>query len=124
MRAVLALGSNLEQPAESLELALALLAESTDLVARSSFYVTKPVGGPPQPDYVNAVCILESDLPALDLLSVLQGIEKSMGRIRQERWGPRVIDLDPIQSGSLHSATANLQFPQTRAPDRRSVLEP
>lgn len=124
MRAVIALGANLEQPAESLELALALLAESTDLVARSSFYVTTPVGGPPQPDYVNAVCILESDLPALDLLSLLQGIEKSMGRVRQERWGPRVIDLDLIQFGSLLSDTETLQLPHPRAHQRRFVLEP
>ncbi|MDP1720652.1 MAG: 2-amino-4-hydroxy-6-hydroxymethyldihydropteridine diphosphokinase [Candidatus Nanopelagicaceae bacterium] len=124
MRAVVALGANLAEPAEAVELALALLNESSDLVSRSKLYVTRPVGGPPQPDFVNAVCILESDLPAVDLLGVLQGIEKSMGRVRTEKWGPRVIDLDLIQYGSILSQDETLTLPHPLAHERRFVLEP
>lgn len=124
MRAVIALGANLEDPAASIELAIALLAEASNLIERSSLYSTKPVGGPPQPDYVNAVCIVESELPAPELLGLLQGIEKSMGRIRDVKWGPRVIDLDLISYGSLISEDENLTLPHPRAHERRFVLEP
>lgn len=120
----MALGANLAEPAEAVELALALLGESSNLVSRSRLYVTRPSGGPPQPDYVNAVCILESDLPAVDLLGVLQGIEKSMGRVRAEKWGPRVIDLDLIQYGSILSKDETLTLPHPLAHERRFVLEP
>lgn len=124
MKAVIALGANLEDPEAAVELAITLLKESTDLVARSSLYSTKPVGGPPQPDYVNAVCIVDSQLPAHDLLDLLHGIEKSMGRVRKEQWGPRVIDLDLISYGSLQSSDEVLTLPHPRAHERRFVLEP
>jgi 2-amino-4-hydroxy-6-hydroxymethyldihydropteridine diphosphokinase len=107
-----------------MDLALALLREATEVSAVSSYFVTKPVGGPEQPDYLNAVCILESDLPATDLLAVLQGIEKSLGRERTVQWGPRTIDLDLIQYGSLLSAADELELPHPRAHERRFVLEP
>ncbi len=124
MKAVVALGANLEIPEEAIELALGLLREATDVLGVSSFYKTKPVGGPPQPDYVNAVCILESDLPAMDLLHVLQGIEKSMGRVRTEHWGPRVIDLDLITYGEILSKDNELTLPHPRAHERAFVLQP
>ena len=124
MRAIIALGANLGNPNENIEIAIKLLQEATDVIAISSYYTTAPVGGPAQPDYVNAICIIESDLPALDLLSLLQGIEKSMGRERIEHWGPRTIDLDLIQYGALLSASAELELPHPRAHERRFVLEP
>jgi 2-amino-4-hydroxy-6-hydroxymethyldihydropteridine diphosphokinase len=124
MKAVVALGANIGSPREQMDLAIALLREATEVKAVSSYFVTKPVGGPEQPDYLNAVCILESELPALDLLAVLQGIEKSLGRERDVRWGPRTIDLDLIQYGSLLSAAAELELPHPRAHERRFVLEP
>ena len=114
----------MEEPEEAVEIAIALLKDSTELKARSSIYVTRPVGGPPQPDYVNAVCIVESDLPASDLLGLLHGIERSMGRVRIEKWGPRVIDLDLIQYGSILSEDKDLWLPHPRAHERRFVLEP
>ena len=101
MKAVVALGANIGNPKEQMDLAVAMLKEATIVTAVSSYYTTKPVGGPEQPDYINAVCILESDLPAIDLLSLLHGIEKSLGRERIEKWGPRIIDLDLIQYGTL-----------------------
>jgi 2-amino-4-hydroxy-6-hydroxymethyldihydropteridine diphosphokinase len=101
-----------------------MLREATEVTAVSTYYSTKPVGGPEQPDYLNAVCTLESDLPALDLLSLLHGIEKSLGRERNEKWGPRTIDLDLIQYGPLLSKAEELELPHPRAHERRFVLEP
>jgi 2-amino-4-hydroxy-6-hydroxymethyldihydropteridine diphosphokinase len=124
MKAVIALGANIGNPLENLEIALSLLRESTKVISVSSFYKTAPVGGPAQPDYLNAVCIIESELPALDLLSLLQGIEKSLGRERSEHWGPRTIDLDLIQFGGLLSKSTELELPHPRAHERRFVLEP
>jgi len=124
MKAVIALGANIGTPLENLEIALSLLRESTEVISVSSFYTTAPVGGPAQPDYLNAVCIIESELPALDLLSLLQGIEKSLGRERSEHWGPRTIDLDLIQFGGLLSKSTELELPHPRAHERRFVLEP
>ncbi len=124
MKAVVALGANIGNPKEQMDLAVAMLRESTDVVALSSYYITKPVGGPEQPDYINAVCILESELPATDLLSLLHGIEKSLGRERIEKWGPRTIDLDLIQYGALLSSATELELPHPRAHERRFVLEP
>ena len=124
MKAVIALGANIGNPQEQMDLAIAMLKEATEVTAISSYYSTKPVGGPEQPDYINAVCTLESELPALDLLSLLHGIEKSLGRERREKWGPRTIDLDLIQYGSLLSKADELELPHPRAFERRFVLEP
>jgi 2-amino-4-hydroxy-6-hydroxymethyldihydropteridine diphosphokinase len=124
MKAVVALGANLENPREAVELAIALLREATDVKKVSSLYETKPVGGPEQDNYINAVCVIDSDLPALDLLALLNGIEKSMGRVRIEKWGPRIIDLDLIQYGNILSSSEELELPHPRAFERKFVLEP
>ena len=124
MKAVVALGANIGNPQEQMDVAVAMLREATDVIALSSYYTTKPVGGPEQPDYINAVCILESELPAIDLLSLLYGIEKSLGRERTEKCGPRTIDLDLIQYGTLLSSATELQLPHPRAHERRFVIEP
>jgi len=104
MRAIIALGANIGNPKEQMDLAVAMLLEATDFQVVSKYFSTKPVSDIPQPDYLNAVCIVESDLPALDLLALLQGIEKTLGRERNEIWGPRTIDLDLIQYGTLLSS--------------------
>jgi 2-amino-4-hydroxy-6-hydroxymethyldihydropteridine diphosphokinase len=124
MKAVVALGANIGNPQEQMDVAVAMLREATDVIALSSYYTTKPVGGPEQPDYINAICIIESELPATDLLSLLHGIEKSLGRERTEKWGPRTIDLDLIQYGTLLSSATELQLPHPRAHERRFVIEP
>jgi 2-amino-4-hydroxy-6-hydroxymethyldihydropteridine diphosphokinase len=124
MKAVVALGANLENPREAVELAIALLREATDVKKVSSLYETKPVGGPEQDNYINAVCVIDSDLPAIDLLALLNGIEKSMGRVRIEKWGPRIIDLDLIQYGNILSSSEELELPHPRAFERKFVLEP
>ena len=124
MKAVIALGSNLGEPKENLDLALALLREATDVKSVSSYYITKPVGYEDQPDFVNAVCIIETELPAMDILNMLHGIEKAMGRERTIKWGPRTLDLDIIQYGSMLSSAEELTLPHPRAHERKFVLEP
>jgi 2-amino-4-hydroxy-6-hydroxymethyldihydropteridine diphosphokinase len=101
-----------------------MLREATEVISVSEYFSTKPVSDIEQPDYLNAVCIVESELPALDLLSLLHGIEKALGRQRLEKWGPRTIDLDLIQYGSLLSSADELKLPHPRAHERRFVLEP
>ena len=124
MKAIIALGANIGDPKVQMDLAVAMLREVTDVISVSEYFSTKPVSDIEQPDYLNAVCIAESDLPALDLLSVLHGIEIALGRERIEKWGPRTIDLDLIQYGSLLSSADELTLPHPRAHERRFVLEP
>jgi 2-amino-4-hydroxy-6-hydroxymethyldihydropteridine diphosphokinase len=124
MKAVVSLGANVGDPKANLDLAVALLREATEVTAVSSYLQTKPIGGPEQPDYLNAVAILESELPARDLLAVLNGIETAMGRTREVHWGPRVIDLDLIQYGGLLVSDEKLTLPHPRAHERRFVLAP
>jgi 2-amino-4-hydroxy-6-hydroxymethyldihydropteridine diphosphokinase len=124
MKAIISLGANLGNPKENLDTAIALLREATDVKAVSSYITTDPIGGPEQPKYLNAVCVIDSVLPAMDLLSMLHGIEKALGRERIERWGPRTIDLDLIQYADLISKADELTLPHPRAHERRFVLEP
>ena len=124
MKAVIALGANIGNPQEQMDIAISLLREALEVTAVSSYFITAPVGGPEQPDYLNAVCIAESDLPAAELLALLHGIEKALGRERIEHWGPRTIDLDLIQYGSILSYAEELTLPHPRAHERRFVLEP
>ena len=124
MKAVISLGANIGDPKAQMDIAVALLREALEVTAISEYFSTKPVSNIEQPDYLNAICIAESELPALDLLAVLHGIEKSLGRERLERWGPRTIDLDLIQYGSLLSSADELTLPHPRAHERRFVLEP
>ena len=124
MKAVIALGANIGDPQEQMDLAVALLRESLDVIAISQYLTTAPVGGPEQPNYLNAICIAESELPAAELLALLHGIEKALGRERLIHWGPRTIDLDLIQYGAILSYADELRLPHPRAHERRFVLEP
>ena len=124
MKAVISLGANIGDPKAQMDLAVAMLREATEVISVSAYFSTKPVSDIEQPDYLNAICVAECDLPALDLLAVLHGIEKTLGRERLEKWGPRTIDLDLIQYGSLLSSADELTLPHPRAHERRFVLEP
>ena len=123
MKAVIALGSNID-PEQNMDLALLLLKQATEVKKISSYYKTKPVGYTDQSDFLNAVCIIETELTAIELLSMLQGIEKAMGRERTIKWGPRTIDLDIIQYGDLLSNADELTLPHPRAHEREFVLRP
>lgn len=125
--AFIALGSNqaspLEQVAQALD-ALATLAHSR-VVATSSFYRTKPLGPQDQPDYLNAAVALETTLTPEELLTHTQRIELEQGRVRKdERWGPRTLDLDIMLFGSQILNTPQLTVPHYDMKNRAFMLVP
>ncbi len=124
--AFVALGSNLNEPAEQIDRALEFLARipHTELVAVSSYYQSAPLGGIEQPDFVNAVAELSTTLDASELLRRLLEIERTQGRVRGKRWGPRVIDLDLLVHGNTVSDEKWLQLPHPRIAERNFVLLP
>jgi len=127
MRAVLSLGSNLGNSAEILSSASEALNEVSEVIALSSFYQTRPIGGPPQPDFLNAVVIIETNLEPEELLLVAQAIENAHGRERNERtvkWGPRFLDIDLIKCDEMHIDSPELTIPHPRAHERGFVLQP
>ncbi|GAA0379791.1 2-amino-4-hydroxy-6-hydroxymethyldihydropteridine diphosphokinase [Microbispora corallina] len=126
MRVVLALGSNLGRRIDYLQGALDALFEAPGLtfVAVSPVYETDPVGGPEQGPYLNAVVIGESMLDPRTLLDRAQGVENAFGRVREERWGARTLDVDLIMVGSLLSDDPELTLPHPRAHERAFVLVP
>lgn len=126
MRYVIAVGANLGDAQRMVDRALGDLAGRLEgsLVARSSLYRTAPVGGPEQPDYVNAVAVIETDLDPFETLRVLQVMEKEAGRVRDVRWGPRTLDLDVIAAGDLVNEDPELTVPHPRAHEREFVLVP
>ena len=126
-RVFIGLGSNLAEPRQQLQAALAAIAElpSSQLAAVSSFYVSDPLGPPDQPRYVNAVAALDTQLAPLDLLDALQRIEQEQGRVRKaERWGPRTLDLDILLFGSRQLAEERLTVPHYHMHARAFVLYP
>ncbi|HZL37395.1 MAG TPA: 2-amino-4-hydroxy-6-hydroxymethyldihydropteridine diphosphokinase [Tepidisphaeraceae bacterium] len=125
--AYIALGANLGDRERNLRDALALLEGVPDVkVNRVSPFLDNPtVGGPPDsPPFLNAAAELQTTLAARDLLQKLLEIEQSLGRVRRERWGPRVIDLDLLVYGPEMIAMPNLVVPHPRLRERRFVLEP
>jgi 2-amino-4-hydroxy-6-hydroxymethyldihydropteridine diphosphokinase len=124
-RAYLGLGSNLGDRLANLREAVRLLAERGVRAARSSrVYETDPLGGPPQPEYLNAVVDVETELDARELLEVCLAVEEAMGRERTERWGPREIDIDVLTFGTDEIDQPGLQIPHPRMHERAFVLVP
>lgn len=126
MRYVIAIGANLGDAVSVVEDALSSLPASLngDLVARSSMYSTSPVGGPDQPDFINAVVIVETSLDPYEVLARLQGLENDAGRVRDVRWGPRTLDLDLILAADTVNSDPKLTIPHPRAHERAFVLIP
>lgn len=125
-RVVLALGSNLGDRLASLQAGLDVLAAGPglDQVTVSPVYQTAPVGGPAQGDYLNAVLIAQTALPAAAVLGLAREAEQALGRTRTERWGPRTLDVDVIVCGAQISADPELTLPHPRAHQRAFVLAP
>lgn len=126
-RCYVGLGSNLSDPHTQIVHALTALAalESTQLLAVSSLYRSKPLGPSDQPDYVNAVAMLDTRLEPEGLLDRLQRIELEQGRVRKhERWGPRSLDLDILLFGSLLIHSQRLTVPHYDMHRRAFVLYP
>ena len=124
-RAYLGLGANLGDRLESLRRAVALLGGRGVRVLRSSrVYETDPVGGPDQPDFLNAVVEVEAPGSARELLEACLAVEEEMGRVRAERWGPRPIDVDVLTFGDEEHDEPGLQVPHPRMYERAFVLVP
>lgn len=126
VRAYIGLGSNLAEPQKQLRSALESMAEipQTRLLRCSSFYRSAPVGPGEQPDYINAVAELETELAPLELLAQLQVIENAHGRERSVRWGARTLDLDILLFGRQRIDEPRLQVPHPRMAERNFVLLP
>jgi 2-amino-4-hydroxy-6-hydroxymethyldihydropteridine diphosphokinase len=94
-------------------------------VERSSrVYETEPVGGPPQPEYLNAVVEVQTTLSPHDLLKACMDVEQRMGRVRVERWGPRIIDIDVLTYDGVEVDEPDLVVPHPRMHERAFVLVP
>ncbi|WP_283130000.1 2-amino-4-hydroxy-6-hydroxymethyldihydropteridine diphosphokinase [Enterovibrio norvegicus] len=127
IRVYIAIGSNLGNPVEKASLAIDALKQlpNTQFVCCSSLYSSKPMGPSHQPDYVNAVAIVDTLLEPLDLLDQTQRIELEFGRERKdERWGPRTLDLDILLFGDLQINSERLTVPHYGMKVREFVLYP
>ena len=124
--AYIALGANLGDPPQKIEQALRSLAAlpGTHLRRRSSLYRSAPLGPVDQPDFCNAVCLIETTLEPLPLLDALQLIERAAGRTRGRHWGPRTLDLDLLLIPGVARADARLQLPHPHLHERNFVLLP
>jgi 2-amino-4-hydroxy-6-hydroxymethyldihydropteridine diphosphokinase len=125
-KVVLALGSNLGDRGDILQGGVDAIAELAEvrLIAVSPVYETVPVGGPPQPDYLNAVVLAGTTLPPGELLDRLHEIEAAFDRVRVVHWGPRTLDIDIITVAGEHSDDPDLTLPHPRAHERAFVLAP
>jgi 2-amino-4-hydroxy-6-hydroxymethyldihydropteridine diphosphokinase len=124
--AYIGLGANLGNPRRQLAEALTRLAdaEEIELVRVSSFYLNPPLGPPDQPWYVNAVAQVRTRLDPEELLRVLHRIEQEAGRVRRERWGPRVIDLDLLLYNGVILTGPDVRLPHPEMHRRAFVLMP
>jgi 2-amino-4-hydroxy-6-hydroxymethyldihydropteridine diphosphokinase len=120
-RAYVGVGANLGEREETIRAALAALP---GVVAVSELRETEPVGVVDQPPFLNGAAALETELSARELLHALLEAERSLGRERRERWGPRTIDLDLLLYGDATIDEPGLTVPHPRLHERRFALEP
>ena len=126
VQAYIGLGSNLSQPAEQLDAAVGWLQSwsGISLLAVSGYYRSAPVGPQDQPDFVNAVAEISTNLSPMQLLAAIQDIETRQGRERTDTWGPRTLDLDILLYGELVIREPELTIPHPRLTERAFVLVP
>jgi len=128
----LSLGSNMGNRGANLQMALVDLERwEVRILRSSSIYVTDPVllkpqkpGEKSQEDFYNMVLQVKTDRSPEDLLTVLLAIERSLGRERKEKWGPRTIDIDILFYGDLAMKESELEIPHPHLADRKFVLIP
>lgn len=125
-RVYIGLGSNLDQPQQQIKTAVGQLHElaKSRYIKDSGLYKSRPMGPQDQPDYFNAVALIETQLTAIELLDELQVIETRQGRVRTQHWGPRRIDLDILLYGDQQISTERLQVPHPGLCEREFVLYP
>ncbi len=123
---LIGLGSNLGDRPQNIMTAIEKLGQHKDIQIEkvSSLYETKPVGVTTQPDFINGVISITTSLSPLALLRVCLKVEEEMGRIRDERWGPRNIDIDILVYHDLMMEDEVLQIPHPRLHERCFVLVP
>ncbi|MEW9906467.1 MAG: 2-amino-4-hydroxy-6-hydroxymethyldihydropteridine diphosphokinase [Candidatus Symbiodolus clandestinus] len=127
IRSFIGLGSNLDDPLQQIRRAQSALSQvpQTHLLACSRLYCSPPFGPPyDQPDYLNAVVALETELSPLVLLKALQAIENQQGRGRTQRWGSRTLDLDLLLYGNQQLQTPELTLPHPGLMTRPFVIYP
>ncbi len=121
---VVGLGANLGDRLASLRAAVQELRAVARVDRVSRVYETAPVGGPPQPAFLNAAALLAHDGSPARMLDALLAIEARLGRVRAERWGPRVIDLDLLWIDGVSWQSARLVVPHPRLRERAFALGP
>jgi 2-amino-4-hydroxy-6-hydroxymethyldihydropteridine diphosphokinase len=124
--ALIALGSNLQQPQVQVSKAIQVLSQTPGLtlVKASSLYATAPVGYDNQPDFINAVVQVSTDVPAPPLMQLLLDIEQTFGRERPFPNAPRILDLDLLDYDGMHLDTDLLKLPHPRMHERGFVILP
>lgn len=125
-KAWLSLGANLGDPAAQLADAVRRIAAHPQItvIAKSGVLATKPWGKTNQPDFANMAIGIETTLKPMELLDVLLDIELAMGRVREEVWGPRLIDIDMIAYDQFEIRSPRLTLPHPYAHERSFVLDP
>lgn len=125
-KVVLSVGSNVGNRLDNLQEAVDALFDAPGLepIAFSPVYETEPIGGPAQEPFLNAVVVADTALTAETLLERAQGVEDALGRVREVRWGPRVIDVDIVVLGGERRSDPDLTLPHPRAHERAFVLLP
>ncbi len=123
-RAHIGLGANLGDPIATLRKARQMLAVHGRVAAVSSLYRTPPWGVLEQPPFVNAALALDTDLAPYPLLAALKALERELGRVATFRWGPRAIDLDILDYGTVRLDDAGLTIPHARLAERAFALVP
>ncbi len=126
VRVAIGLGSNLDSPKLQIQRACATLQSlaNTRWIGVSELVFSKPQGPQDQPDFVNAVCVLETLLTPIELLHTLQQIEQSQGRIKKRHWGERLIDLDILLYGEQQLVEPELVIPHPQIAQRDFVILP
>ncbi|MGR9114830.1 MAG: 2-amino-4-hydroxy-6-hydroxymethyldihydropteridine diphosphokinase [Gammaproteobacteria bacterium] len=125
--AYIGLGSNLDDPVQQIRMARVAIAglNGVEELAFSSLYSSPPMGPQDQPNYINAVMAVQTELTAFDLLHCLQRIELNQGRVREGlRWGARTLDLDLLLYADQQISEPDLQVPHPGMSERAFVLYP
>jgi 2-amino-4-hydroxy-6-hydroxymethyldihydropteridine diphosphokinase len=121
---VIGLGANIGAPELALRQAIGELAQLGSLAAVSGLYLSSPVGGPAQPDFLNAAVRLSFRGTVEELLDEAHRIERRAGRERRERWGPRTLDLDILWIAGVSLHREGLHVPHARLRERAFALQP
>lgn len=124
IRAHIGLGANLGDPLRQIDLAIDALAGLGCVIACSDRYRTPPMGPQDQPDFCNAVLSLETSLSPAALMQALLDIERQAGRVREIKWGPRMLDLDLLHVEGIACCDPSLTLPHPGIADRPFVLVP